>query len=62
MPIDLMREIIQALAALAPQIPSVMMLTKAAVSILETGSVTPAEEAAIRDQLDQVKRLIDDSA
>jgi hypothetical protein len=59
MPIALILEIIQALVALAPQVTEVLTLGQSAVNILQSGTVTPEEEAAIRTQLDQVKALID---
>jgi hypothetical protein len=58
-PIALILEIIQALVALAPQVTEVLTLGQSAVSILEAGTVTPEQEAAIRAQLDAVKALID---
>lgn len=59
MPVALLLEIIQALAALAPQIPSVISLVQSAMQIAETGTVTPEQDAAIRAQLDAVKAEID---
>lgn len=59
MPIALLVEIVQALVALAPQIPEVIALGESALGIAQTGTVTPAQEAQIRAQLDQVKALID---
>lgn len=59
MPIALILEIIQALAAFAPQIPQVVSLVESATGILQAGSVTPEQEAAIRAQLDEVKAQID---
>ena len=59
MPVALLIEIINALLALAPQIPSVLALGESAIKILTSGSVTPEEEAAIRLQLDQTKLQID---
>jgi hypothetical protein len=59
MPIALILEIIQALGALAPQIPEVISLVSSVTGIVQTGSVTPAQEATIRSQLDAVKALID---
>ncbi len=59
MPVALIVEIIQALLALAPQIPEVIALGETAIGIVQTGTVTADQEAAIRAQLDQVKALID---
>jgi hypothetical protein len=59
MPIALILEIIQALVSLAPQIPEVIALGESAVGIVQSGAVTPAEEASIRAQLDAVKAVID---
>lgn len=59
MPIALILEIIQAIAALAPQVPEVLTLIESVTGIIQTGAVTPDQEAAIRTQLDQVKALID---
>lgn len=59
MPVALLVEIIQALLVLAPQIPEVVALGESAVSIIQAGSVSPEEEAAIRAQLDAVKAAID---
>jgi hypothetical protein len=59
MPIALILEIIQALAALAPQIPEVVSLVQSASAAISTGTVTAEQEAAIRAQLDAVKALID---
>ena len=59
MPIALILEIIQALGALAPQIPEVISLVSSVAGIVQTGLVTPAQEATIRSQLDAVKALID---
>jgi hypothetical protein len=59
MPIALIVEIINAIVALAPQIPEVIALGESAVNIVQTGAVTPEQEAAIRAQLDEVKALID---
>jgi hypothetical protein len=59
MPTALIIEIINAIVALAPQVPEVIALGQSAVSILSAGAVTPEEEASIRAQLDAVKGLID---
>jgi hypothetical protein len=59
MPIALIIEIINALLAVAPQIPAVVSLAESAIGIVKTGAVSPAEEAAIRAQLDTVKALVD---
>jgi hypothetical protein len=59
MPIALIVEIIQAILALAPQVPEVLALGESVVGIIQAGAVTPEQEAAIRTQLDQVKALID---
>jgi hypothetical protein len=61
MPIALMLEIIQALAALAPQIPEVVSLVESATGIVQSGTVTAEQEATIRGQLDAVKALVDAS-
>jgi hypothetical protein len=55
MPVALLVEIIQALIVLAPQIPEVVALGESAVSILQAGTVSPDQEAAIRAQLDAIK-------
>jgi hypothetical protein len=52
-------EIIQALVALAPQLPEVIALGESAIAIMQTGIVTPAQEALIRGQLDAAKAAID---
>lgn len=59
MPIAIILEIIQALAAFAPQVPEVMSLVESATGIVQSGTVTAEQEAAIREQLDAVKALID---
>jgi hypothetical protein len=59
MPIALIVEMIQAILALAPSIPEVIALGESAIGIVQTGSVTPEQEASIRAQLDAVKALID---
>jgi hypothetical protein len=59
MPIALIVEMIQAILALAPSIPEVVALGESAIGIVQTGSVTPDQEASIRSQLDAVKALID---
>jgi hypothetical protein len=59
MPVALILEIIQAAMALAPQIPEVVSLLQSAAGIVQTGTVTPTQEAAIRVQLDAVKAQID---
>ena len=59
MPIALLIEIIQAMAALAPEVPAVLELGASAVALLQTGTVTPQQEASIRAQLDAVKAAID---
>jgi hypothetical protein len=59
MPTALIVEMIQAILALAPQVPEVIALGQSAVNIVKAGTVSPADEAAIRTQLDQVKALID---
>jgi hypothetical protein len=59
MPIALIVEMIQAILALAPSIPEVIALGESAIGIVQTGSVTPDQEASIRSQLDAVKALID---
>lgn len=59
--VALILEIIQAIAALAPQIPEVASLVQSVTNIVQTGTVSPQDEAAIRAQLDDVKALIDDA-
>ena len=59
MPVALILEIIQALAALAPQIPEVVALVASVTGIVKTGTVTAADEASIRANLDAVKALVD---
>jgi hypothetical protein len=59
MPLAIVLEIIEALAALAPQIPEVVSLVEAARTIVVAGTVTAGQEAAIRAQLDAVKAAID---
>lgn len=59
MPVALIVEILQAIIALAPQIPEILELGSSAVSIMRTGTVTPEQEAGIRAQLDAVKAKID---
>jgi hypothetical protein len=59
MPAELLIAIIQAIVALAPQIPQVLSLGESAVRIASTGTVTLEEEGIIRAQLDAVKLLID---
>lgn len=59
MPTALILEIIAALAALAPQIPEVAALVQSVEGIVQTGTVSIADELAIRGQLDAVKGLID---
>jgi hypothetical protein len=59
MPIALIVEMIQAILAVTPAIPEVIALGQSVVSILQTGSVTPDQEASIRAELDAVKALID---
>jgi len=58
MPIALIVEIIQAIAALAPQVPEVVSLAESAIGIVQTGTVTPDQEALIRSQLDAIKAQI----
>lgn len=59
MPTALLIEIINALLSLAPQIPAVVALGQSVADIVKTGTLTPAQEASIRTQLDAVKALID---
>lgn len=59
MPVELIVEILQAIIALAPDIPEVLELGAAAVNILKTGTVTAQQEASIRAQLDAIKAKID---
>jgi hypothetical protein len=59
MPIALLLEILDAIVALAPGIPQVLTLGQSAANILKAGSVTPAEEASIRAQLDTARAVID---
>jgi hypothetical protein len=61
MPVALVVEIINALIAAAPQLPEVIALGEAAIGIVQTGVVTPEQEASIRTQLDQVKALVDNA-
>jgi hypothetical protein len=62
MPVALILEIIEAIASLAPQVPDVVSLVESAKSIIVSGTCTPDQEAAIRDQLDAVKSIIDNAA
>jgi hypothetical protein len=50
---------IQAIIALAPDIPEVLEIGASMVNIMKTGTVTVEQEAAIRAQLDAVKAKID---
>lgn len=59
MPTKLILEIVQAIAALAPQVPEVLALVASATAIAQSGTVTAEQEASIRAQLDAVKELID---
>lgn len=59
MPVALLVEILSGILTLVPQIPAVASLAEAAIKIVRTGSITPAEAAAIRAQLDDVKAQID---
>lgn len=59
MPVALIIEIIQAILALAPQVPEVINLGRSAIDIAEAGSVTPEQEAEARSQLAAVRALID---
>lgn len=54
-------EVIQALMAAIPQIPSLVSAAEDAIGIAQTGSVTPEQEAAIRAKLDAVKQQIDNA-
>jgi hypothetical protein len=62
MPVAIIVEIIQALMALAPQIPHVISLGESSINIVKTGVVTPEQEADIRAQLDDMKAQIDASS
>ena len=59
MPNALILEIIEALGALAPQVPEVISLVESATTIAQTGAVSAEMETAIRARLDAVKALID---
>jgi len=59
MPVALILELIQALAALAPQVPAVLDLLTAANAIVTTGAVTPEQEAEARAAIDAAKASID---
>lgn len=59
MAIALLIEILQALAVLAKEAPQAVVLADSAVAILKLGTVTPAEEARIRSELDAIKAAID---
>lgn len=59
MPVALIIEIIQAILALAPQVPEVISLGQSAIDIAKSGSVTPEQEAEARSQLAAVRALID---
>lgn len=59
MPIALIIEIVEAIAAFAPQIPEVVSLVQSATGILQTGTVSAEDEAMIRAQLDAVRAQID---
>ena len=59
MPTKLILEIVQAIAALAPQVPEVLALVDSVTTIAQTGTVSAEQEASIRAQLDAVKGLID---
>ena len=59
MPIALIIQIIEALAALAPQLPEAVTLVQQGISILNAGSVTPEQEAAARAALDAVRAKVD---
>ena len=62
MPVALLVEILQGILTLVPQVPEVVALTQQAITILQRGSVTPEEAAAIRAQLDGIKGEIDKTA
>lgn len=57
--VTLILEVIASLAALAPQIPQIAALVASVTGIVQTGTVTDAQEADIRAQLDAVKALVD---
>ncbi len=59
MPTELLVAMIQAIIALAPDIPEVLEIGASMVNIMKTGTVTVEQEAAIRAQLDAVKAKID---
>lgn len=59
MPNELLIEILQAVATLADDAAPIVSLLESAIGILRTGTVSAADEAAIRAQLDSVKAQID---
>jgi hypothetical protein len=59
MPLALILEILQAIAALSANLPQVIALVDSATKIISSGVVTDAEESAVRAQLDAVKLQID---
>lgn len=59
MPNALLIEILQAVATLADDAAPIVSLLESAIGILRTGTVSAADEAAIRAQLDAVKAQID---
>jgi len=59
MPAAIAVEVLEALAALAPQLPEISTLVESTKSVLESGTITDAQAAAIRDQLDAVHTAID---
>lgn len=59
MPNALLIEILQAVATLADDAAPIVSLLESAIGILRTGTVSAADEAAIRAQLGSVKAQID---
>jgi hypothetical protein len=59
MPIALILELLEAMVALAKDLPDVIALGQSAMSILQSGVVTDSQEATIRAQLDAAKAAID---
>jgi len=59
MPLALILELLEAMVALAKDLPDVIALGQSAMSILQSGVVTDSQEATIRAQLDAAKAAID---
>lgn len=55
----LLIEILAAIGALSASAPEIIALVTSAIQIVQTGVVTPEQEASIRAQLDGVKAQID---